>query len=1826
MKNLSAFRVWAPVFLLGAACFSPLACVSATGQTAQSATQTLLARADQDELRGRLDLAAQAWEQVLLVDPNNTQALGGLARSEKATGNLAKANMYLSRLRAINPDDPGIARAERTTSTTTNKEELQEAGRLVQQGQYGKAMEIYHQLYGDAPPPGDIALAYYETEAASEEGREHAIAGLRGLVQKFPSDIRYQVALGQILTYNPKTRLEGRRILEAHPNDPEAVEALRQSLLWDAQNPATAGEIRAYLARHPDPALVDALRNERRGNYAAMTPAQRATAAVNATRSAADREAYRELNQRHLAEAELKFKAILAKTPEDANALAGMGYIRMQQANFAGAISFLVQAREDGSKDPNLSSALATSRFWYTMAQGSLALSEGDLAEADKEYQAALDARPDSPEALDGLGGTLLKAQQPDTAVAVFERYVKVQPSAPHAWRGLFLAQSGSGHAAQALDTERQFPPAVRAELASDPLYLRALASAYSSVGRDADAQRVLQAALNLPFPADAQNLKTDTKIQYAELLQQAKRFDQAAGLYRQILASDPNNIPAYQGLVQVQHLSGHDDQAILTIDAMSPELYARAMRDGGFDLTVASVYQGAGRLDVAQDILEKTLQQEAAQGAKPSVNVQIQLAGIYLQRNQPALAFRIYQQVLAQHPDSRLAWNGMLESLHTTGHDREALEQVQQMPPNIRLQLESDPSYLETVAAIYNGLGDPPEAAVFLRRVEDHYHAQHLAAPADIDIQSAWVFYAAMNDPALYRQLMELGGRPDLTDAQRRTVQTIWTDWAVRRANQEAAAGHERRAIAILNATAQAFPGNPDVLKALAGGYARAGDAKQAVAIWQSVDMKSGSVDDYRSAIGAALAASDDKDAETWLRFGLNQYPKNPELLLLAAKFEEQRGDPNRAAEYYRASLKVMPKDDAGLSLSSALSQPGPAPVLPGSPGAEQDLSRLLAPSGNPYADQPVAIPQPYLPSYTPGGAYGPPASLTNPSLNQPNAPSVPAAAPTRLRDYVPQAYAVEPLRQPGSRQSESIETHNLQEAGPLLTPAPVQHQVLVRRALQAAEARVVLTAQPSASATAMSDAEPELSQGATFRRAAFFAPLPQQTQTPTPAPTQQAQPVQAPGQTSGSDVVYGPYVPYVPPARKTPQQTGQPATQPQVAQPGTTHPLTQQPSGATPPAGANGSTVVNGVVYGPYVPYVPPAATSVQLGSSPATRQIQQPEVTDVLPTAKVSPNSKAKVPAASRPEVNAASAAAARRRAAAAAAAANSGQSKPPAEEYATPPVEPAQYTPTLPQTPVYTKPSVTPAQSSAPPGGDSYGQQYPQPRTAPAPATRPHTRAARPARAVAAAPVAPAAAAPAPASVAIVPEGPAMSYPGVSSPLSYQPYPVMGSAYPLPGAPTDQDLMDRQVPPLGGYYNGEGVSPPLTEREQAEHDLAELEGSYSGWVGGTASARYRSGVAGYDRLTDFETSLEASFTAANSVRFTVVPKAVFLNSGVLNVGNYTGIVGSPVIGTYNTAIAASNPNQQFANGIGGELQMTTRNFAAAVGYTPYEFLVNHITGRALFRPNNHFTLFFNRDAVNETQLSYAGLYDPGTASSVYSGNIWGGVVQTVGGVRFDAGNERAGFYLTADGGELTGVHVLDNTKFEASVGAYFLAHTFPGYGRLNVGASLFGEHYSNEELQLSYGLGGYFSPQDFLVASVPVTFVGRYKSNFHYTIAGAVGVQTFQEDSQLYFPLDRALESSFQSVLNCSITQLANHSCGVYLANSNTGGNYSINTEGAYRIADHWYAGGYLSANNTNNYNTVTAGFFVRYLFRPQVGTDDYPTGLFPVEGFRPLRVP
>jgi tetratricopeptide (TPR) repeat protein len=51
------------------------------------------------ESRGRPDMAVQLWQQILLSDPNNTEALAGLARDYKLMGAADKSDEALDRLR-----------------------------------------------------------------------------------------------------------------------------------------------------------------------------------------------------------------------------------------------------------------------------------------------------------------------------------------------------------------------------------------------------------------------------------------------------------------------------------------------------------------------------------------------------------------------------------------------------------------------------------------------------------------------------------------------------------------------------------------------------------------------------------------------------------------------------------------------------------------------------------------------------------------------------------------------------------------------------------------------------------------------------------------------------------------------------------------------------------------------------------------------------------------------------------------------------------------------------------------------------------------------------------------------------------------------------------------------------------------------------------------------------------------------------------------------------------------------------------------------------------------------------------------------------------------------------------------------------------------------------------------------------------------------------------------------------------------------------------------------------------------------------------------------
>jgi len=86
---------------------------------------------------------------------------------------------------------------------------------------------------------------------------------------------------------------------------------------------------------------------------------------------------------------------------------------------------------------------------------------------------------------------------------------------------------------------------------------------------------------------------------------------------------------------------------------------------------------------------------------------------------------------------------------------------------------------------------------------------------PAKIDIQNAWLLYNIGNDRALYPALMRIGGRTDLTVAEREVIQDIWANWSVRRAAAAMDNGNAQRAVDLWDAL-QAIQADVERIKPL--------------------------------------------------------------------------------------------------------------------------------------------------------------------------------------------------------------------------------------------------------------------------------------------------------------------------------------------------------------------------------------------------------------------------------------------------------------------------------------------------------------------------------------------------------------------------------------------------------------------------------------------------------------------------------------------------------------------------------------------------------------------------------------------------------------------------------------------------------------------------------------------------------------------------------------------------------------------------------------------------------------------------------------------------
>ena len=430
----------------------------------------------------RLELAASSIERALAAEPRNTQALATAARIEAARGNRAGAATISARLREAGGTEEQRSAAETAVrAASLDRNAIEEARRLARDGRNEEAAARYRQAFGQAGPPPAFQQEYFATIAGTRTGGEEGRRGLAGLAEGPTATPRARLAYAQTQTFAPASRQDGIRRLTALVGDPEVGEearrAWRQALLWSAGEPGYAPQVQAYLQRFPNDAEM------RQAQQAALAASPRADPGATLRQ-----EGFQRLETgaaAGLREGARQFEAALAANPRDADALGGLGIVRLRENRPAEARQLLERAiAADPGRAASWQPALDGAAYGLELAEARAALRRNDVDAADTIARSA--ARRQVEDRTDVevlLGQVALRRSDPAAAEQRFRTALSRRPGFPPAREGLTQALRAQGRLAELPRIAGAAPPPaepvspLRGEAArtTDPIVAEAL-------------------------------------------------------------------------------------------------------------------------------------------------------------------------------------------------------------------------------------------------------------------------------------------------------------------------------------------------------------------------------------------------------------------------------------------------------------------------------------------------------------------------------------------------------------------------------------------------------------------------------------------------------------------------------------------------------------------------------------------------------------------------------------------------------------------------------------------------------------------------------------------------------------------------------------------------------------------------------------------------------------------------------------------------------------------------------------------------------------------------------------------------------------------------------------------------------------------------------------------------------------------------------------------------------------------------------------------------------------------------------------------------------
>jgi len=265
-----------------------------------------------------------------------------------------------------------------------------------------------------------------------------------------------------------------------------------------------------------------------------------------------------------------------------------------------------------------------------------------------------------------------------------------------------------------------------------------------------------------------------------------------------------------------------------------------------------------------------------------------------------------------------------------------------------------------------------------------------------------------------------------------------------------------------------------------------------------------------------------------------------------------------------------------------------------------------------------------------------------------------------------------------------------------------------------------------------------------------------------------------------------------------------------------------------------------------------------------------------------------------------------------------------------------------------------------------------------------------------------------------------------------------------------------------------------------------------------------------------------------------------------------------------------------------------------WSADLGTTPLGFEVTNWTGGVSWKTDVKqlgVTLTASRRPIASSLLSYAGARDPATNG----GKSWGGVVATGGsiGLSYDQGGAH-GVWGDISAHQITGKNVADNSRERLMAGYYYKLINSDNR-RATVGLNSMLWHYQKDLSDYTFGQGGYYSPQQYLSFSVPVTWRQRTE-NWSFDLGGSVSWSHSKTDAQQRYPV------------NPGFTLASNP---VSASSTGSGIGYTLQGVVERRITPDWFIGVGVDIQQAKDYTPSHGLLYVRYAAGGWEGDLDMP---------------